>query len=990
MRRPLTLVWLVLLVHSTYAQQYLFARYTPKNGLVNNRTRSLYQDSRGRLYIATFGGLSVYDGSRFINYTTDNGLAASLVNDIMEMGDDSLWIVPNGPALHCLVHGVIKDIRTADGFYPVTNQLIRCSDGSIYAISDNGLFRYQQNRFVRVPLTDDQGRTEDGAIIQAVETNHHLLLLTDPFMGAFPGPGSLMLYDWRSKKLTATAKDPYFLFLLKTRGDSIFTATAAGVRWLDPVALKMDSIHPRPMPAPWQMANPVISRYLYTDRRHDLWLSTDQQLIRIDAATGIAQHLTTANGLPPGITEGILQDGENNFWLANDRNGIIKWSERPIAWYSTPAAGFTVGDLTVAPGTDSVWFYDGNRRALLLLQEKDSALQLFLPEGPIPNNARPYIGKSAWLVAGNDLYSLQFLPGHRYRVTPAWHDSTFPFGNGCFDNKGDLILLGRKLTVIPAGQTAPLRRPPQVPLPYLCDEAAVDPKGRIWTVSRDNKLLVFGITRVGSDLRLQTLASFHNVPGGSARCITVDAVGHVYIGTRDHGLYCLLFDDLRLRSIQHLTTGNGLSENFINYLHCDPDNTVWACTPAGLDRIRYEDSRFTIDNLADNHDNYQGVYRVFSTRRQTHWALVMQGYMTIGPFPAERPGYHPHVLFSQVLVGNNLSPDTSRKTLTLPYDQNSITFHIGVTSYIDEAQTRYSYLLEGSSNRQWSPLTPESAIHFVNLPPGKYTLRVKVRFLAGDYPDAASSYAFVIHPPWWQTAGFRIGLALVLVALSVLVIRAYIRRRLLRQRLELESHQAIEKERTRIATDMHDELGAGLSRIKFLSETIGIKKQQQLPIEEEITGIRRYSHEMIDKMGEIVWALNERNDSLSDLLSYTRSYAAEYLLQAGIRCQVESPADLPSCFVSGEFRRNVYLTIKEALHNIVKHSQAERVIIRMTVQPGRFLTITIEDDGIGFDRENIRPYANGLNNMLRRIGDLGGTLYIYTGPGTTVRLSVPL
>jgi len=989
MRRPLTLLWLVLLVHSLYAQQYLFARYTPKNGLVNNRTRSLYQDSRGRLYIATFGGLSVYDGSRFINYTTDNGLAASLVNDIMEMGDDSLWIVPNGAALHCLVHGVISDVHTADGFYPVTNQLVRCSDGFIYAISDNGLFRYQQNRFVRIPLTDDQGRTEDGPIVQAVETNHHLLLLTDQFMGAFPGPGSLLLYDLRTQKLTATARGPDFLFLLKTPGDSLFTATGKGVRWLDPAALKKDSIRPRPMPAPWQAAGPVICRYLYTDRRHDLWLSTNEELIRIDAATGIPQPFTTANGLPPGFTVGMLQDKESTFWLANDRNGIVKWPERPVAWYSTPRPGFTVSDLCVAPGTDSVWFYDANRRALLLLQERDSVQQLFLPEGPIPINARPYIGKSAWFVAGADLYALQFLPGHRYRVTPALHDSTFEYGSGCFDPKGDLVFVSRKLTVVPAGQT-PLRRSLQVPLPYLCDEAAIDPKGRIWTVTRNDKLLVFGITPSGTGLRLQTLASFHNVPGGSARSITVDTAGRVYIGTRDHGLYCLFFDELRLRSIQHLTTGNGLSENFINYLHCDPDNTVWACTPAGLDRIRYDDSRFTIDNLTYSHDNYQGIYRVFSTRRRTQWALVMQGYIKAGPFPAKRPDYHPHVLFSQVVVDNTLSPDTSRKTLTLPYDHSTITFHIGVTSYIEEAQIRYSYLLEGSSNRQWSPLTPESAIHFVNLPPGKYTLRVKARFLAGDYPDAGSSYAFVIHPPWWQTTGFRIGLILVLVALTIMIIRTYIRRRLLHQRLELESQQAIEKERTRIATDMHDELGAGLSRIKFLSETIGIKKQQQLPIEEEITGIRRYSHEMIDKMGEIVWALNERNDSLSDLLSYTRSYAAEYLLQAGIHCQVESPAEMPSCFVSGEFRRNVYLTIKEALHNIVKHSQAERVVIRMTVQPGRFLTVAIEDDGTGFDRESIRPFANGLNNMQRRIGDLGGTLYIYTGPGTTVRLSVPL
>src|SRR5688572_33192101 len=138
----------------------------------------------------------------------------------------------------------------------------------------------------------------------------------------------------------------------------------------------------------------------------------------------------------------------------------------------------------------------------------------------------------------------------------------------------------------------------------------------------------------------------------------------------------------------------------------------------------------------------------------------------------------------------------------------------------------------------------------------------------------------------------------------------------------LEKKQAIQKERTRIATDMHDDLGAGLSRIKFLSETIGIKQQQQQAVEEEISSIRNYSHEMIDKMGEIVWALNEKNDTLSDLLAYTRSYAVEYLSQNGIKSIIEKPEQFPQTFVSGEFRRNICLTVKEALHNIVKHAQA--------------------------------------------------------------------
>jgi signal transduction histidine kinase len=204
----------------------------------------------------------------------------------------------------------------------------------------------------------------------------------------------------------------------------------------------------------------------------------------------------------------------------------------------------------------------------------------------------------------------------------------------------------------------------------------------------------------------------------------------------------------------------------------------------------------------------------------------------------------------------------------------------------------------------------------------------------------------------------------------------------------LEKQQAIEKERTRIATDMHDDLGAGLSRIKFLSETIGIKKQQQQSIEEDVNKIREYSHEMIDKMGEIVWALNKKNDSLSDLLSYARSYSVEYLSQNGIDCKTELPDNVPSVFVSGEFRRNIFLTIKEALHNVVKHSEATEVSFVINVN--HHLFIKLKDNGGGFDRNKTRPFSNGLTNMESRIKEIGGKIEIISSNGTLVSLSIPL
>jgi signal transduction histidine kinase len=204
----------------------------------------------------------------------------------------------------------------------------------------------------------------------------------------------------------------------------------------------------------------------------------------------------------------------------------------------------------------------------------------------------------------------------------------------------------------------------------------------------------------------------------------------------------------------------------------------------------------------------------------------------------------------------------------------------------------------------------------------------------------------------------------------------------------LEKKQAIEKERTRIATDMHDDLGAGLSQIKFLSEAIGIKRQKQLPIEEEVGSIRSFSDEMIGKMGEIVWALNEKNDTLSDLLSYTRSYAVEYLEQNGIKCTVDEPDHIPQDYVSSEFRRNIYLTVKEALHNIVKHARATEVFINIEIN--NRLTLQIRDNGIGVNNSSPGRSGNGLVSMKNRIRELNGIFEIENREGTLVIIGVPL
>ena len=219
-----------------------------------------------------------------------------------------------------------------------------------------------------------------------------------------------------------------------------------------------------------------------------------------------------------------------------------------------------------------------------------------------------------------------------------------------------------------------------------------------------------------------------------------------------------------------------------------------------------------------------------------------------------------------------------------------------------------------------------------------------------------------------------------------MAVRSYYSRKLNRQKNFLEKQQIVEKERTRIAADIHDDLGAGLSTIRFLSEKVkrnSFSEVTKTDAEKIVTN----SNELVQKMNELIWAMNEKNDTLEDLLFYTRSYVAEYAEENNLRFNMNLPEIIPVVIISGEVRRNVFLTVKEALHNIVKHAQAKSIAI--TISINKNLLIILKDDGIGFI-ENAKGEGNGLKNMQKRIESVGGSLAITGINGVEAKIEVPL
>jgi signal transduction histidine kinase len=249
-------------------------------------------------------------------------------------------------------------------------------------------------------------------------------------------------------------------------------------------------------------------------------------------------------------------------------------------------------------------------------------------------------------------------------------------------------------------------------------------------------------------------------------------------------------------------------------------------------------------------------------------------------------------------------------------------------------------------------------------------------------------------PHLWQTLWFQVALLLLGAAVIAAGVRFQTRRRMRRKLEVIERQQAMERERARIARDIHDDLGASLTRITMLSHTATEEDADATQTSEYMRQIYTTARELTRSMDEIVWAVNPHHDTLESLVNYLGRFAQQFLSPAGIRCRLDLPVQLPAWPVSSETRHNLFLAFKETLNNTLKHAEANEVQIQIALADDGF-TLSVADDGKGFDpaartaRE--RPGSgNGLKNMRQRLAQIGGTCEIRSAPGsgTTVRFVV--
>jgi signal transduction histidine kinase len=339
--------------------------------------------------------------------------------------------------------------------------------------------------------------------------------------------------------------------------------------------------------------------------------------------------------------------------------------------------------------------------------------------------------------------------------------------------------------------------------------------------------------------------------------------------------------------------------------------------------------------------------------------------------------------------------------LELRYNENTLAFNFIAPECSNARPFQYAYRLEGLEDGYVQNGTLRQT-RYANVPPGDYVFHAKAYNSNNVWSSAGTDIHIRIAPPFWRTWWFVIGMVILLVGSTIgitrFVLRQRLEQRLAEERLEqqiererLEKALELERERQRISQDLHDEVGAGLTRILMLAQNTDAATAPHHEISTTAKDIR-------NGMQEIIWSINPRNDTLQSLVAFIRSYGRDFTSAAGLKFQFDTPASISIDSLRTELRRNVFLVVKEALNNAVKYAGATEIRIRLEVnlevEPSTYI-FTIADNGKGFvpDAEILPTVhgGNGLENMRRRAEEIGGSFRLDSVPneGTTIVLNIP-
>jgi len=488
--------------------------------------------------------------------------------------------------------------------------------------------------------------------------------------------------------------------------------------------------------------------------------------------------------------------------------------------------------------------------------------------------------------------------------------------------------------------------------------------------------------------------------GASIRALAPAADGGLWIGFAKHGLAKLSGERLTC-----LRKDDGLWSETVSQIAEDGHGNLWMGGNRGYFHITLSDFdafanktedkvRSHIFGPGDSLPALQASFGHFpSTAALPGGKLAFatsSGVLILDPAAPTVTHDEPPVHLRSIEIDGRAHPLGDGAAVTIPAGSQRFGLQFTAISLSAPENVHFRYQMEGYESG-WISAGNLRTATYSRVPPGQYVFRVQACGEDGRWNHAGATVRLSVTPYFWQTKSFQFGTILGCAALSAAATRHFLRRKVRRAVREMEQMAFLERERSRIARDMHDDLGATLMRIAMLGDLQHSSPQAAEKDSGFAETVSKLARGALRSMDEIVWAINPHSDTSEHLLEYLGQYAAEYLVAAGIRCRLDFPqADHPQTIPS-DVRHNLFLATKEALRNVVKHSGATEVNLRAQLSASA-LTLVIEDNGRGFLNGQPPCLANGLQSIQIRLAQSRGTSRIESTPsqGTRVILTIPL
>jgi ligand-binding sensor domain-containing protein/signal transduction histidine kinase len=973
--------------------------YTTADGLAADRVDCIVSDSRGFLWFCTAEGLSRFDGYRFITYGVDEGLAHRLVSTVMETraGDHYVGtargisrinrdneaarfttLAPDGPGGRNYVTA-LRESRTG--------KFIWCATATgLFEWNGAGKFRRREMPLQPGVLITDVIEDPSGGVW--VATNDGLFVLggsgvVRSFFVKNGRPGSwveMMLLDSKGRLWVATRA-----------GVALFSRRPDG-SWAVEKTFTMKS---------GLVGNDVKAILEASDGT--LWIGTSLGIsrLRLDAGDhAVIENLTRAHGLSQEWIIALAEDKAGNIWAGTAGAGVMRIDRRGFTTYGVddglPAAAVmsvfedrdghmvTASEGKTSHSARSINLFDGVRfRGIVpkvfgehgswgwdqvLLQSRTREWWTATDQGFCrfaAMNAADLDGKKPmacysygtifrifedskggiWAAAQAPDRLMRWDPGKNIVVS-------FPFA----DNQG-------------------------LPRPYaglLVGAFAEDRQGNVWLGMWPGGLYRF------DGRTFKHFTESDGVPGGRILSLLAGEDG-LWIGSDGGGLGRMEDPGGEHPHVQVYSTAQGLASSVISCVVEDRQGHVYAGTGRGVDRLDLKTGH--VQHFSISNGLARGELRAaFRDRDGSLWFATTEGLSRLTPVE-DRPPVQPPVFITDVRIGGALYPVSQLGSVRLPAlelapSQNQLQVEFVGLYYQPGQSLRYRYKLE-AADKDWSPPRDQHVVNYGALTGGTYRFLVKAVTSEEAESTAPAEIDFTVLPPVWKRWWFE---SLALALALALVFAAH--------RYRLAQMVSIERMRTAIASDLHDDIGASLSQIAILSEVARAGGQGHVPSREPLERVAALARELVDSMSDIVWSIRYEPHGLDSLIRRMREFALDLLGSQGIEFELRTPLKRESTELSLQARRQLFLIFKECIHNAARHSHGTAVSAELTLTD-REVALTVEDNGAGLSTIERAPGVNGGNgipSMRRRAESLGGRLELNSkcGEGCVVSVHLPI